>query len=72
MVVRRTFIVTVQGERDLLLEDVRSRRAVRLAALGEIGEQIGQWLEPRPEDAHGAGGTILGGQPIPPEDAGGA
>ncbi|HWH43911.1 MAG TPA: hypothetical protein VNT32_04215 [Thermoleophilaceae bacterium] len=46
MVPRRTYIVSVhEQEGDVLLEDVRTRRRVRLADLAEIGEQIARWLE---------------------------
>ena len=45
MVPRRTYILSVHEEGQLLLEDVRTRRRVRLSDISEIREQIGRWLE---------------------------
>ena len=42
MVPRRTYILSVHEEGQLLLEDVRTRRRVRLSDISEIREQIGR------------------------------
>jgi hypothetical protein len=45
MVARRTYIVSLHEHEDhLLLEEVRTRRRVRLADLSEISGQIARWL----------------------------
>ena len=51
---KRTYVLSIhEPEGNLILEDVRTRRLVRLTDLSEIAEQIASWREqdPPPEPA---------------------
>jgi hypothetical protein len=46
----RSFLLTVHEPGSLVLEDIRTRRRVRVTDLSEVPVRVAQWLaEPEPE-----------------------
>ena len=46
---KRTYVLSVRPEGNLVLEDVRTRRRALLADFSKIGDQISSWSEQQPD-----------------------